>query len=304
MHRLLPLLFVVFAALSGLSARAADEKPLVVSTNTIAHDLVQQVAGDFVRAQCLLPAGSDPHGYEPKPADIRHVARADLVVVNGLGFESWIAKLVANSGFKGPVVTLAEGVTPLAGACTADHDHEHDHHHGELDPHAWQDVRNVIRYVENLRAALVALMPGHADALNTRAAAYTAELQAVHDHVTKTLAALPPGRRKLVTSHDALAYFGHAYGLTIVPIAGLSTEQEPNARQLAQLIRRIRAENVPAVFIESTSNPKLARLLASEAGVTVPPSLYTDSVGPAGSPAGTYLGMMRHNADTIAAALR
>lgn len=303
MHRLLPLFVAFFAALSGLSARAADEKPLVVSTNTIAHDLVQQVAGDFVRAQCLLPAGSDPHGYEPKPADIRHVARADLVVVNGLGFESWIAKLVANSGFKGPVVTLAAGITPLTGACTADHDHAH-HHHGDIDPHAWQDVRNVIRYVENLRLALVALLPEHTAALNTRAAAYTAELNAVHDHVTKTLSALPEDRRKLVTSHDALAYLGHAYGLTIVPIAGLSTEQEPNARQLAQLIRRIRAEKVPAVFIESTSNPKLARLLADEAGVVVPPSLYTDSVGPAGSPVDTYLGMMRHNADTIAAALR
>jgi len=295
------LVFIAFLVL-GLTARAV-EKPLVISTNTIAHDLVQQVAGDLVRAQCLLPAGSDPHAYEPKPADIRQVARADLVVINGLCFESWIAKLVANSGFKGPVVTLAEGITPLTGACTADHDHAH-HDHGDLDPHAWQDVRNVIRYVENLRIGLVALLPDHAAALNTRAAAYTAELAALHTQVTATLAALPADRRKLVTSHDALAYLGHAYGLTIVPIAGLSTEQEPNARQLARLIRFVRAEKVPAVFIESTSNPKLARLLATEAGVSVPPSLYTDSVGPADSPAGTYIGMMRHNADTIAAALR
>ena len=163
MHRFFAL-FVVLLAVLGLPARAA-EKPLVVSTNTIAHDLVQHVAGDLVVAQCLLPAGSDPHGYEPKPADIRHVARADLVVVNGLGFESWISKLVANSGFKGPVVTLAEGITPLTGGCTADHDHDH-HHPGDLDPHAWQDVRNVIRYVENLRLALVTLLPGHAAALN------------------------------------------------------------------------------------------------------------------------------------------
>lgn len=302
MHRFSPLFFVALV-LFNFTARAA-EKPLVISTNTIAHDLVQQVAGDLVDARCLLPAGADPHAFEPKPADIRQVARADLVVVNGLGFESWIAKLVANSGFKGSVVTLAEGITPLTGACTADHDHHDHHHHGDLDPHAWQDVRNVIRYVENLRAALVALLPDHAAALNTRASAYTAELNALHTLLTDTLSALPAERRKLVTSHDALAYFGHAYNLAIVPIAGLSTEQEPNARQLAQLIRRIRAENVPAVFIESTSNPKLARLLATEAGVSIPPSLYTDSVGPAGSPAGTYVGMMRHNADTIAAALR
>jgi zinc/manganese transport system substrate-binding protein len=247
-----------------------------------------------------LPVGSDPHSFAPKPADVRFIAQADLVVVNGLGFETWITKLVKNSGFRGPVVTLAEGITPLEAAC---HD-DHTHNHGHFDPHAWQDVRNVVRYVENLRVSLVKLIPAQADTINARAAAYSRELNALHAYATDTLAALPADRRKLVTSHDALGYLGHAYGLTIVPISGLSTEQEPNARQVAKLITSIREQKVPAIFIESTANPKLAELLAREAGVIVPPPLYTDSVGPEGSPAASYLGMMRHNIDTIAAALR
>ncbi len=298
-----PLLFLALAV-SVLCARADDHRPLVVSTNTIAHDLVIQVGGAAVNARCLLPIGADPHAYEPKPADIRFVAKADLVVVNGLGFETWIAKLVKNSGFRGPVVTLSEGITPLAGACEGDHGAHDHHHHGHFDPHAWQDVRNVIRYVENLRAALVKLIPSDAAAINARAAAYTGELNTLHAYATQTLAGLSAERRKLVTSHEALGYFGSAYGLTIVPIAGLSTEQEPNARQVAKLITLIREHKVPAIFIESTANPKLARLLASEAGVTVPPPLHTDSVGAEGSSTATYLGMMRANIDTIAVALR
>jgi zinc/manganese transport system substrate-binding protein len=296
-------LFCVLLSFFVTSASAfASGKPLVVSTNTIAHDLVLQVGGDLFQAECLLPAGSDPHAYEPKPADVRRVAVAKLVVANGLGFESWITKLVKNSGFRGELLILSTGITPLAAAECEDHDHHHAH--GEFDPHAWQDVGNVVRYVDNLRDALVRLMPMQAAAINARAAAYTAELQSLHAYAAAALGRLPAERRKLVTSHDALAYFGRAYGLDIVPIAGLSTGQEPNARQVSRLIRRIRAEKVPAVFIESTANPKLARLLAEEAGVKVPPSLYTDSVGPEGSPANTYAGMIRHNVDTIVAALR
>lgn len=286
------------ALLACVHAAAAQERPLVVSTNTILHDLVLQVAGNAVRADCLLTAGADPHAYEPKPADIRRVAGAGLVVANGLGYEGWIEKLVKNSGFRGEVAILSTGITPLVATGEPDHDH------GEIDPHAWQDVRNVIRYVENLRQALDRLLPAEASAIDARATAYTRELEALHAYAASTLGAIPSGHRKLVTSHDALGYFGRAYGLVIVPIAGLSTEQEPNARQLAQLIKHIRAENVPAVFIESTANPKLARLLAEEAGVKVAPALYTDSVGPEGSPTATYAGLIHHNVDTIAAALR
>ncbi len=300
MHRFfLPLLLL---AVTSIAAVRADERPTVVSTNTIAHDLVTQIGGDAVRAHCLLPIGSDPHAFEPKPADVRFLAKADLVVVNGLGFETWISKLVNNSGFRGPIVTLTKGITPLEGACESGH--HHGHHHDHSDPHAWQNIAHVVRYVENLRAALAQLVPAQAEAVNARAAAYTSELEKLHAYATETLAALPAERRKIVTSHDSLAYLGEAYGLTITPISGLSSRQEPNARQVAKLITLIREQKVPAIFIESTTNPKLSEMLAREAGIAVPPPLHTDSVGPEGTPAATYLGMMRHNIDTIAAALR
>ncbi len=303
MSRPISLFLAFVASILACAHAAAQELPLVVSTNTIVHDLVRQVAGDSVHAECLIPAGADPHAYEPKPADIRRVAGAQLVVVNGLGYENWIAKLVQNSGFHGEVVTLSAGIAPLVAVGEPGHDHD-GHDHGDIDPHAWQDVRNVIRYVENLRQALDQLLPADTPVIDARAAAYTRELETLHAYAVSTLGTLPTDHRKLVTSHDSLGYFGRAYGLTIVPISGLSTEQEPNAKQVAHLIKRIRAENVPAVFIESTANPKLARLLADEAGVKVAPPLYTDSVGPEGSPAATYAGLIRHNVDTIAAALR
>ncbi len=302
-HRLFSLL--VSLAAFALAASAAA-KPVVISTNTLLDDFVRTLGADAIDARCLLTPGRDPHTYNPTPADIRLLAQADLIIVNGLGFETWLDKLIKNSGFRGTLVTAAQGITPLR---SEDHDHDHgahdhDHDHGEIDPHAWQDLRNAARYVENIRDALATAAPDHADAIRARATAYLAELDALDTQFRERLAQLPKARRKIVTSHDSLRYLGEAYGVSVIPIAGLRSDQEPSARQLAAIIRRVRREAVPAIFIESTTNPKIPTLLAREAGVTVVSELYTDSLGVPGSPGATFLGMARANLETITAALK
>lgn len=292
--------------LSGPAASAAEPPLLtVVTTTTILDDLVRAVGGERVRTQCLVQPGVDLHTFQPRPAEVRRLAGANLVVVNGLGLEGWIDRLVANSGYRGPIVVASAGVETIGCDHAHDHDHGHHHHdHGELDPHAWHDPAAVRRYVVNIRDGLTAADPAGADHYHARAAAYLAELAALETWARETLAAVPPERRKLVTSHDSLAYFARAFDFHVVPVAGVSTLSEPDARRLAQLVDRLRTQRVPAVFFETVSNPKLVRQLAADAGVELAAELYTDSLGAPGSGAETYLGMMRTNVLRIAEALR
>jgi zinc/manganese transport system substrate-binding protein len=302
MRVLRPLLFFFII---GLNA-AAFAKPLVVSTNTILDDFTRTLGGDAIEAHCLLTPGRDPHSYNPTPADIRLLSRADLIIVNGLGFETWLEKLIKNSGFRGTLVTASQGLTPLRSEDHA-HDHaahDHDHDHGEIDPHAWHDLRHAAQYVENIRDALITAAPDHTDAIRSRATIYLAELDTLDAQYRERLAQIPKARRKLVTSHDSLRYLGEAYGLKIIPISGLRPDQEPAAKQLAAIIKLIRREAVPTIFIESTTNPKIPTLLAKEADVTVISELYTDSLGTPTSSGATFLNMARANLETITAALK
>ncbi len=305
MHRMSSRVLSFIAVILGLVGLARAAQPVVFTTNTILADLTRQVGGDVVEVVCLIAPGTDPHTYEPKPSDIQRLSRASLVVVNGLGLEGWVDKVIRNSGYKGTVVVATRGIEPIMGACTHG-DHAHHNHAHEPDPHAWQDLRNVRRFVENIRDGLLPLVektPAQADVIRARTTAYLAELDALHAETLARFAALPVASRKLVTSHDALGYFGHAYGLEIVSVAGLSPEQEPTAKQLASLVEQIRREKVRAVFFENTSNPKLLRLIAAEAGVKTVTQLYTDSLGLPGSKGETFLGMFRSNSEAIAAAL-
>ncbi|PTY07293.1 metal ABC transporter substrate-binding protein [Opitutaceae bacterium EW11] len=301
-----PIRTFLFGVLAWLGAAVGYSKPLVVTTHTVLSDFVHEIAGDDVEVTCLLPVNIDPHSYDPRPADVRAVSRAALVVMNGLGLEPWAERLVAAAGYKGAIVVATdglEGLLPLS-------DHEEHGHAGRsgendaLDPHAWQDLRNAKHYVQKIANALCQVVPSRADAFRSNAAAYEAKLDALDAEVRREIDSIPSGRRKLVTSHDSLQYLGNRYGLRIVPVAGSRPGQEPSARQLAELISTVRREHVPAVFFEATSNPKLAELVAKEAGVTVVRELYTDSLGPTGSPGATYLGMFRHNIATLVAALK
>jgi zinc/manganese transport system substrate-binding protein len=296
-------MFALKLLLFVLSAIALSAKPVVVSANTILSDFVRVVGGEHVEGICLLSPGMDPHGFEPKPADIRKVARAQLVVVNGLGLEGWLTKLVQNSGFTGTLVTASEGVDILhwgkvesGGSAKGEL--------AEVDPHAWHDPRQVKHYIENIRDGLAKIDPSHAANYAKNAAAYEAQLDALNQFALDKIATLAPEKRKLVTSHDALGYLGRAYGLVIMSVGGLNPDQEPSAKQLATLVKFIRQQHVRAVFIEATSNPKFVELIAREAGVNVVQQLYTDSLGVAGSAGASYLELVRSNLETIVEALK
>ena len=234
---------------------------------------------------------ADAHVYEPTPGDARALARADLVIVNGLGFEGWIDRLVKVSGYKGPVVVASEGVAAL----TVEGD--------QPDPHAWQDLAKGRLHVANIARALAAADPAHADDYRRRAAAYDRELAVLDRDIRSRLDAFPPDRRKVITSHDAFQYFGRAYGIDFRAPIGLSTESAPSAGEVAALIRQMRDEGINALFIENITDPRLVGQLAREAGAVIGGRLYSDSLsGPTG-PAPTYVDMFRHNVGEIEDAL-
>lgn len=277
-------------AVATTSRPWAAGKLKVVTTFTILADMVKNVGGEHVALTTLVGPDGDAHVYEPTPADARTLARADLVVVNGLGFEGWIDRLIKVSGYRGPVVVASEGIAAL----TVEEN--------QPDPHAWQDLANGRLDVANIVRALAAADPAHADDYRRRANAYDRELAALDREVKSRLAAFPRDRRKVITSHDAFQYFGRAYGIDFHAPVGLSTESEPSAGQVAALIRQMRDEGIHALFVENITDPRLVGQLAREAGAVIGGRLYSDSLsGPTG-PAPTYLDMFRHNVGEIAKA--
>ncbi|MBA3699021.1 MAG: zinc ABC transporter substrate-binding protein [Planctomycetes bacterium] len=295
-----PILLLVFAAVLA----AADNAPLkVVCTTTILADLARQVGGGRVEVVSLLKPGADPHTFQPSPDDVRLIASARLVVVNGLGYEGWLDQLISAAGVSRERVVIAStGVEPMTAGAHA-HADGHDHG-GDQDPHAWHDAKNGMRYVANLRDAFTA-----ADAAGTGDYAawcdlYQAQLRVIDAWMKKQIATLPSERRVLVTSHDAMAYFARAYGLEVVPVEGITTGQEPDPARFAKLITLLRTRGVPAVFIESSANPKVVERLGTEAGARLGGVLLADSLDLPGQLGDSYLGMFAHNARTIVSALK
>ena len=278
-----------------------DERVRVTATFSILADLVRQVGGDRVEVTALVGPDVDGHVYSPTPADARRLAQARLVVTNGLGFEGWINRLVRSSGTKAPVIEAARGVKTLKAA--DDHGHSHGHSHGNVDPHAWQDVANVKRYVATIRDALAKADPAGAEAYRARAEAFLAELDALDGEIRAAVAALPKERRRVITSHDSFAYFEAAYGLDFVAPQGVSTEAEASARDVARIIQQVRREGIRAVFLENVSDPRLIERIAKDTGATVGGRLYSDALSGPDGPAPTYIDMMRHNIRTISQAL-
>ena len=282
---------VATLALATTSRSRAAGKLKVVTTFTILADMVRNVGREQVALTTLVGPDADAHVYEPTPADARALAEANLVVVNGLGFEGWIDRLVRVSGYTGPIVVASEGIAAL----TVEENRP--------DPHAWQDLANGRLKVANIARAMAAADPAHADVYRRRAAAYDHELAALDRDIRSRLDTSPGGRRKVITSHDAFQYFGRAYGIDFRAPVGLSTESEPSAGELAALVRQMRDEGIHVLFIENITDPRLVEQLAREAGAVIGGRLYSDSLsGPAG-PAPTYLDMFRHNVGEIAKAV-
>ena len=300
----------------GLSpaAQAADKLKAVASFS-ILGDMVRQLGGDRVEVVTLVGPNGDAHVFSPTPADARTLASADVFFVNGLGFEGWIERLEKSSGFKGTAVVASKGVSPLAmegghhdrhgGHVGDERERVHDDHSGaeKTDPHAWQSLANGEIYVANIRDGLIADDPQGRSAYEANAAKYLAALRDEDKAAKAAIAALPRAHRRIITSHDAFGYFAPAYGLEVIAPEGVSTESEASAQDVARIIRQIRKEKIPAVFLENVTDPRLLDQIAKETDAEIGGTLYSDALSDKDGPAPTYLDMFRHNIGTLTAAL-
>ena len=293
---------------------ATESKPLnVVASFSILADMVHQAGGDNVVVTSLVGPDEDAHVFDPSPADVKALAQADVVVINGLGFEGWIDRLVKSSGFKGKLVVASDGIKPIEIKPKKKHDHdehdnekhehdkhEHDHHdHGDFDPHAWQDLRNAKVYVQNIRDALVQVKPAAAKDIDLRTQRYLAEIDALDQATRARFAEIPVQDRRVIASHDAFEYFGQAYGVEFFSLQGWTTEQEPSAADVARLIREIKHDKVRALFVENMTDARLMNRISEETGVRIGGELYSDALSAPGTATDTYLKLFAHNADLI-----
>ncbi|MGJ7462416.1 metal ABC transporter solute-binding protein, Zn/Mn family [Halomonas sp. MA07-2] len=288
------------SALLALPAAFAAERVQVVTSFSILADMIENVGGDHVEVTSLVGPDSDAHVYSPRPTDARALAEADLVVFNGLQFEGWMERLIDASDYAGPLVTTTEGIDRVA-ATHDDHDDHDDHDHGDQDPHGWQDLGVGKVYVANIRDGLIEADPNNAEAYTANAERYINEIDATDADIRALLTEIPAST-SVITGHDSFGYFASAYGLRFLSPVGLSTEAEPSAANMAQLIDVIRAENVQALFHENMTSPAIIHQLAEETDLPIAGTLYADALAAEGE-ASTWLGMMRHNARTLHGAL-
>jgi zinc/manganese transport system substrate-binding protein len=295
--RLVAVVAVVGLVVAGYANPAlAQDKLPVVATFSILADFAREVGGDKVAVTALVGPDGDAHAFSPSPAEARRLVDAKVVLTNGFGFEGWLARLVKASGTKAAVVVATKGIKPRALAGDA-------HGHGHSDPHAWQSAANAKVYVANIRAALAQADPANAPVYAANATAYLAKLEALDADMKAAVAAIPPERRKLITTHDAFGYFAAAYGVQFIAPQGVSTEADVSARDLAKIVRQIRAQKIPAVFMENISDSALMRRIAEESGARIGGKLYSDALSQPDGPAPTYLEMMRHNVKQLTTAL-
>lgn len=318
----LPLAAAAVAASLGAPAFAQDAAPAqklpVVASFSILGDFVKEVGGNRIALTTIVGPNGDAHVYQPTPADAKAMAAAKVVFVNGLGFEGWLDRLVKASGTKATIVVATKGITPRTGF--EDHDdapagkkdthahgkdaHEKDAHgHGGIDPHAWQSIANAKVYVANVRDGLIAADPAGRETYTANAAAYLARLDTLEGEVKTALGRIPEAQRRIITSHDAFGYFGEAYGLVLIAPEGVSTESEASAKDVARIIRQIKAQKIPAVFVENITDPRLTQRIAKESGAKVGGELYSDALSDDKGPASTYIDMMRSNVRELTSAL-
>jgi len=310
-RRFLKFLPILAALVLAPATVQAQTKPKVVASFSILGDMAREIGGERIDLRVLVGPNGDAHGFQPTPADGRAVSEASVLLVNGLGFEGWMERLQRSANFKGRLVVASAGIA----ARTMEED-EHGHSHDGststrkkakaetiADPHAWQDLRNAAIYVDNIARGLAQADPANAAYYGERASAYKRRLDALDAQVRAEFAALPQSKRRVITSHDAFGYFGQAYGIEFIPAAGISTQTEPSARQIAALIAQIRKENVKALFVETMTNPKLVEQIGRDAGASVGGALYSDALSPPGGPADTYVKMFQHNAATLKAGM-
>jgi zinc/manganese transport system substrate-binding protein len=302
MRMLVKRLSLALLIVMGSSQTHAAEKLKIIASFSILADITKAITGDAVDVTSLVEPEADLHHFEPRPHDIKRLLEADLVIVNGLGFEPWLDR-VKPKAKKTPLWAVAsDGVLPLP----FDHHDHSDHSASEaeaVDPHAWQDVNNARLYAKNIATALITLDPDRRALYLENLARYDNALEKLDREVKQAIAAIPPGKRKIVTTHDAFGYFETAYGLKMIAPLGVGIEAQPSAKDIARIIRQIRDEAIPAIFLETAIDPRLAEQLASETGVKIGGTLYADTLSQKNGPAGTYITMMETNIRTLTNAL-
>jgi zinc/manganese transport system substrate-binding protein len=279
----------VVLATAILPARTQD-RINVVASFSILGDFVRNVGGDRVNVSTLVGPDGDVHVYTPAPSDAKKIADAKLLVINGLGLEGWLPRLVQSSGGKANIVTASQGIAARKLGSDAD-------------PHAWQSVANAKVYVANIRDALVVADPADAEAYRSNAEAYLAKLDALDREVRQAVEQIPPTHRKVISTHNAFGYFAAAYGIEFIAPLGVSTESEASARDIAGIITQIRTAKIPAVFLENISDPRLMRRISAETGARIGGTLYSDSLTGEKGEIPTYIDMVRHNIKALTSAL-
>jgi zinc/manganese transport system substrate-binding protein len=283
-------LCVVAATLMTVIPLRAQEKIQIVASFSILGDFARNVGGDRVNVTTLVGPNSDVHVYTPAPADAKKIADAKLVIINGLGLEGWLPRLVQSSGSKAAIVTATSGIAPRKLGSDAD-------------PHAWQSVVNAKIYVANIRDALIAADQAGAPSYRANADAYLTKLDALDREVREAVGQIAQARRKVISTHNAFGYFAAAYGVAFIAPQGVSTESEPSARDIAAIITQIRAAKIPAVFLENISDPRLMRRISAETGARIGGTLVSDGLTAENGDAPTYIDMVRHNIKALTSAL-
>jgi zinc/manganese transport system substrate-binding protein len=292
-------IIIIFFSILILSSSAGAEKTVKVITSfSILADMVKNIGGERVQVTTLVGADGDVHAYEPTPAAAKSVSEADLVVVNGLGLEGWVDRLIKASGYRGRVVVASSGIKPR------NMKEESKNGGPTIDPHAWQDLENGRIYADTIAKALTSVDPAGATAYTAYADAYSRRLIELNTWVKAEFSAIPEGKRRMLTSHDAFGYLSGAYGIEILSPMGLSTESEPSAGEVMKLIRQIKKEKITAVFVENISDPRMIEQIARESGVIVGGELYSDALSKPEGPASTYIDMFRNNVTKIVAAMK
>lgn len=281
---------VVLIALSVVGSASAAERIQVAASFSILGDMVRQVTGDLADVTTIVGPDADAHVYQPSTRDARAVADADIIFVNGLGFETWSSSLIETSGGDTEVFVATEGVEPLL----VD---------GKVDPHAWNALTNGMSYVRNIARAMAEVDPAHAAAYSANADVYVEKLRALHDNASARFAGLPADRRTVVTAHDAFGYLAAAYGLTFLAPVGIDTEAEPSAKELAKLIDHLKRTGAGALFVENISSPALIQQISRETGLKIGGRLFSDALSDKGGPATSYIAMFEHNLAVLIAAL-
>ena len=284
-YRYLAITLLAFTWTLGIG----QDKPLVLSSASMINDMAKNIGGDNFEYSSIVPVGSDPHLYEPTPGDVRKCNDAAIILKNGLTFEGWLQKLIDNSGTDAEVYTVTKGVVAIRSL----------QYENATDPHAWMSAANGLLYAQNIRDAMTALLPDKEAEFKANYEAYSAELAALDQYITKRIASIPQAKRILITSHDAFQYYGRRYNITLEAILGTSTDADVQTSDVRRLNEVISTTSVPAVFIESTINPRLISQIASDNGIVVGGQLYSDSLSDEDGPAGTYIKMLRYNTDII-----